>query len=101
MAIINWTNVTNIVSIGAAANTSFDGTFWVGLLFAIWIIFLLMMSSFAGWEIGLLISSFATMVLGIFFVYLGYVQWYYGAIFLGMLIASILVMAFNTSKTNS
>ena len=41
MAMINWTNVTDLVSLGSAANTSSDGTFWVGLLFAIWLILLL------------------------------------------------------------
>ena len=57
MTAVNWTNFTDFADLPAAANTASNGGFWVGMLYMMWIILLLMLSSF-GFEVAIVTSSF-------------------------------------------
>jgi len=82
---INWSNITDFGQVPAAANTASDGSFWVGMLYMIWIILILLTISY-GFEVALLVSSFASLVIGLLLVYAGLVAWEWVTVFVGVLI---------------
>lgn len=94
MTAINWTNITDLSQLPAAANTASDGGFWVGMLFMIWIILILIMLSY-GFEVALLGSSFAALVLGVFLVYAGLIAWQWALVFLAVILIMFLYITFN------
>lgn len=73
---INWTNVTTWDGMLAGANTNTGSWFWTILLYGLWVIFLIMFSTF-GFEVTILISSFLAFIVGLFLVYaeLVYIGW--------------------------
>jgi len=85
MAAINWSNITDLGQIPAAANTASAGSFWVGMLYMIWIILIFLTVGF-GFEVALLVSSFSALVLGILLVYAGLVAWEWLTVFIGVLV---------------
>lgn len=71
----NWSNATNLArGLVDAPNHNTGGSFWVGILWFLWLLGVALMSSF-GWEIALLGSSFAATVIGIFLAYLEVIAW--------------------------
>lgn len=97
MAIINWTNITDFGQIPAAANTASGGTFWVGMLYMIWII-LILLTSFFGFEIAILTSSFLSLILGIILVYAGLIAWKWVVTFVGVILFMFLYIIFSSQK---
>jgi ABC-type multidrug transport system permease subunit len=83
---INWTNITTIEQIPAAANNS--APFWTMILYMIYFI---MIISLSYWGIipALLSSSFIGLLIGLFLVYAGLVPWQYVITFLAVIIGCI------------
>lgn len=99
MTIINISNVTDMVSFFALPNNASEGSFWFAVLIGIFIILLFMTTSYVGWETGFMVSSFASFILGVFLVYLHYVSWQYGAIFMGIILFIMLLIGFLSNRT--
>jgi hypothetical protein len=97
MAVINWTNVTAFEQIPSQANVATNGGFWVGMLYMVWVILILMMLVF-GWEIALLVASFVSLVLGLFLAYTGLISWGYAMFFAGMIFFMFLYITYTKEK---
>lgn len=97
MAAINWTNITDFDQIPGAANTASNGSFWVGMLYMIWIILLLVLIPF-GFEASILAASFIALILGILLVYSELVAWYWALTFVGMILAMFLYIIWSSPK---
>ncbi len=82
---VNWSNITDLGQLPGAANTASGGSFWVGMLYMIWIILIFLTISF-GFEVALLTSSFAALVLGLLMVYAGLIAWEWVIVFVGVLL---------------
>lgn len=94
---INWTNVTTWTDILKTANTNSSGWFWVFILYGIFFIALLLMSSW-GFETALLASSFIGFVLGLFFAYMGLIAWTWVLVFVGLILVMILYVVWTNDK---
>lgn len=100
MANINWSNVTDFNQIPAAANTASNGSFWVGMLYMIWIILILLTLGF-GFEVAMLVSSFASLIIGLLLVYAGLVAWKWVMTFVGVLLFMFLYIIWSSSKVRT
>lgn len=100
MAQINWSNVTDFGDIPAAANTASGGSFWVGMLYMIWIILIFLTIGY-GFEVAMIVSSFAALVLGLLLVYAGLVAWEWVITFVGILIFMFLYVIWSSSKVRN
>lgn len=85
MASINWSNVTDFGDMPAQANVASDGTFWVGMLYMLWVIGILI-GSFWGFEAAILTASFLALILALLLVYAGLVAWYHAVAIAGVLL---------------
>jgi len=83
--IVNWSNVTDLGQLPAAANTATGGGFWSGMLFMIWIILFIVMIGW-GWETALLTSAFISLMIALILVYADLVAWYILMIFVGIIL---------------
>jgi|TARA_Y100000310_G_scaffold113968_1_gene112405 hypothetical protein len=100
MAAINWSNITDLGQIPAAANTASDGSFWVGMLYMVWII-LLMLTIGYGFEVAILVSSFAALVIGLLLVYAGLVAWEWIIVFVGVLLVMFFYIIWSRPRTRA
>jgi len=97
MVIINWTNVTDFGDIPALANTATGGSFWVGILFMMWLILMILMSFF-GFEVAIVTASFLALIMGLVLVYAGLVAWAWLMVFVGILLFMFLYIIWSTQK---
>ena len=67
---VNWTNITDFGQLPAAANEASGGSFWVGMLFMMWIIMMLLMISY-GFEVAIVTASFVFLIISVLMVYAG------------------------------
>lgn len=81
----------------AAANSTTGGSFWVGMLYMVWIILLLLTISY-GFEVAILVSSFVALILGLLLVYAGLVAWQWVVTFAGILIVMFLYIIWSGNK---
>lgn len=95
---VNWSNITDFGQIPAAANTASSGSFWVGMLYMMWIILILLTLSY-GFEVAILVSSFAALVIGLLMVYADLVAWQWVTVFVGVLIFMFFYIMGNRSRT--
>lgn len=93
MAPINWTNITNLGQLPAAANTASDGTFWVGILYMCWIVLILLIIQF-GWETAMLTASFLGLILGLILVYADLIAWTWILPFVGVMLFMFLYITY-------
>lgn len=98
MATINWSNITDLGDVPAAANTASSGSFWVGMLYMMWVILILLTIGY-GFEVSILVSTFAMLILGLLFVYAGLVAWQWVLTFVGVLVFMFLYIMWSSSKT--
>jgi hypothetical protein len=82
---VNWSNVTDFGQLPALANQTTGNTFWVGMLYMIWIV-LILVSIGWGFEVALLTASFLAMVIGILLVYAELISWNYVLSFVGIIL---------------
>lgn len=97
MASINWSNITDLGQLPDAANTASSGSFWVGMLYMVWVIALLLTVGF-GFEVALLTSSFLALVIGLLMVYAGLVALPWVLTFLGIIVFMFLYIIWTSNK---
>jgi len=95
---VNWTNITDLGQIPAQANEVSGGSFWVGMLFMMWIILIMLTISY-GFEIAILTSSFAGLIIGLLLVYTDLVAWEYLLVFVGVIVIMFLYIVWSSKKT--
>ena len=92
----DFSNMTSFEDMLVAANT--NSPFWLGMLVMIFAVFLITFASFGGIAMGFLAASFVGFIIGLFLAYMGLVAWTWVLLIFGLLIFSILYIAF--SKPN-
>jgi len=97
MTAVNWTNFTSLAQLPAAANTASDGAFWVGVLYMIWIVLLLLLIAY-GWEVSMLIASFLAMIIGFALVYTGLVAWTWLLPLVGVILFMFLYITYTNQQ---
>lgn len=97
MTNVNWSNVTDFNQIPALANTASDGSFWVGMLYMIWIILMLLFSYF-GFEVSVTVGTFLALILGFLLVYADLVAFKWVLTFVGILLAMFLYIIWSSNK---
>lgn len=98
MEAINWSNVTDLGQTPGQANVASGGSFWVGMLYMIWIILILIFIGY-GFEVSILAASFICLILGLLLVYGGLVAWEYLITFLAVLLFMFLYIIWSSKKT--
>jgi hypothetical protein len=94
---VNWSNITDFAQIPQAANTASGGSFWVGMLYMIWIILILLMIGW-GFEAAMLVASFLSLIIGLLLVYADLVAWGWVATFAGVIVVMILYITWNSGR---
>lgn len=90
---INWTNVTDFNEIPGLANTATDGVFWTGMLYMFYIVMIMVTSvTTKSFIQALLISSFSCLIIGMFLVYAGLVNFIYLLSFFGVMLLCIIYL---------
>lgn len=97
MAYINWSDVSNFTAVVQAANTGSNNTFWIGMLFMLWIVLILVLL-IHGFEAALIASSFIALILGVLMTYADLINWQYNLIFLGVLLGMFLYVTYATPQ---
>lgn len=97
MTSINWSSITDLGQLPAAANTSSGGTFWVGMLYMIWIVLMIMLS-FYGFEVAITVSAFLGLILGLLLVYTGLIAFKWVLTFVGILLFMFLYIIYSGLK---
>ena len=95
---VNWTNVTTWTDVLATANTNTGSWFWTLIMYSIFIVGLLIFSSW-GFETALLSASFVALILGLFLVYAGLVAWTWTLTFVGIILFMFLYISWSSKKT--
>jgi hypothetical protein len=98
MVAVNWSNMTSLSQLPAAANTATGDVFWVGILYMIWLILLLILISFS-LEVAILTSSFLALIIGLLLVYGNLVAWQWILPFVGIMLFMFLYITW-TNQPN-
>lgn len=93
MTAINWSEVGNLTGVLQSANTSTGGSFWIGILFLVFIVLLMVLLAW-GLLPALLSASFVGLVLGILMTYAQLISWTYNLIFLGILLFTFMYVGY-------
>jgi hypothetical protein len=93
----NWTTVTDWKGILQSANTNTEGYFWLMILWAVWIV-VLMLTSVFGLYPALMLASFIGMIFGLFLVYAELVAWPWVLTYLATIIIAILMISWTSNK---
>jgi hypothetical protein len=91
---VNWSNVTTWTEVLQTANTNSGSWFWTLILYGIWIVVLLLFSSW-GFEVAMLGASFLALILGLFLVYAGLVAWTWLLTFVGLILIMFLYIVWS------
>jgi len=94
---VNWTNVITWTAVLQTANTNSGSWFWTLIMYAVFIVALLIFSAW-GFETALLSSSFIALILGIFFVYAELVAWEWTLTFVGIILFMFMYIAWSSKK---
>lgn len=94
---VNWTNVTTWTNVLQTANTNSGSWFWTLIMYGVFIISLLLFSSW-GFETAIMGSSFIALVLGLFLVYADLVAFRWVLTFVGLILFMILYIAWSSKK---
>jgi len=94
---VNWTNVTTWTGVLGTANTNTGSWFWTMIMYAVFIIALLIFSAW-GFEVAILASSFIALIFGIFLVYSGLVAWNWTLTFVGLILFMFFYIAWSSKK---
>jgi hypothetical protein len=93
----NWTNTTSWTGILQTANTNTEGYFWVMILWAVWIISLIILSIF-GLYPALLTASFIGLIFGTILAYGGLVAWPWVLVYFATILIVILMISWTGSR---
>ena len=91
---VNWSNVTTWTEVLQTANTNSGSWFWTLILYGIWIVVLLLFSTW-GFEVAMLGASFLALILGLFLVYAGLVAWTWLLTFVGLILIMFLYIVWS------
>ena len=97
MGINNWTNVTDFGGMLQMANTNTEGYFWVMMMWAVWLVVLILSSVF-GLYPALLMASFVGLIFGMFLVYASLVAWPWVLTYLATILIVILMISWTSNK---
>jgi len=89
----NWSNITDFAQIPAEANNNSGGSFWVSVLFMLWIIIMMALIGY-GFVTALVTSSFIALILGIILLYAGLISLKFVLVFAGILLFMFLYIMF-------
>lgn len=95
---INWSNVTDFSNFPEQANVVSGGSFWVGMLYMMWVI-LIILFSYYGFEVAIVTASFLALMLGLPLVYFGLVAFHWIGVFIGILLIMFLYIIWSSSKS--
>jgi len=93
----NWSNVTTWTNVLEVANTNSGSWFWTMIMYAIFIIGLLMFSTW-GFETAIVSASFIALILGLFLANAGLVAWRWVLTFVGLILFMFLYVAWAGRK---
>jgi hypothetical protein len=93
----NWTNVSDFGGMLAIANDNTGGYFWASMMFMIFIVSFFSMIGF-GFEVALLSSAFAGLIIGILLAYMDLVAWSWVVMFAGITILSFIWIMYNQKE---
>jgi hypothetical protein len=91
---VNWSNITTWTEVLQTANTNSGSWFWTLILYGIWIVVLLLFSTW-GFEVAMLGASFLALILGLFLVYAGLVAWTWLLTFVGLILIMFLYIVWS------
>lgn len=97
MVAINWSNVTDMAQIPAAANTATGGNFWGAMVFLMWLVIFSVMVAW-GWEIALMLSCFVLIPITILLSYAGLISFNWVLIYVGIILIMFLYIAYSGSR---
>lgn len=100
MAYINWSNITDLSQIPGQANTVSGGSFWVGMFYMMWVIFMFLFIGF-GFEAAIVVSAFIMMVIGLLMVYADLFAWQHLLTVVGTLIFMFLYIIWSSAKVRN
>ena len=95
---INWSNLTDFGQMLAIPNQTTGGWFWATMMYMIFTVLVIVMSSF-GIEVALLMSGFACLMLSLYLYYMGLVAWQVAGSFFGAIIFSAIYLYYSSSRT--
>lgn len=96
---VNWTNVTTMQSFLNLANNETSGWFWLGILGMIGVVLFITLLPFGIYP-SFLAAAFASVVIGIFFVYMSLIGWQWVAAIVATMIAIFFWIGYTSSKYN-
>ena len=94
---VNWSEVTTWTAVLQTANTNSGSWFWTFIMYAVFIIALLIFSAW-GFETALLSSAFIALILGIFLTYADLVAWEWTLTFVGIILFMFMYIAWSGKK---
>jgi hypothetical protein len=97
MVSINWSNITDFGQIPAAANDASGGSFWVSMLYMMWLIMILVLISY-GFEVAIVTASFVFLIVSIIMVYANLLAWEFTLTFAGVLLFMFLYIIWSSPK---
>lgn len=92
----NWSAITSTADVLNIANNNTSGMFWAGMNFMLFAIMLITLTGVFGWEAGLLTSAFVGLMISLTFVYLGIESFWVTGGFVGIIIAMIAYLMWNS-----
>ena len=95
---INWSNVTAWGNILQTANTNSGSWFWTLIMYGVFIVTLLLFSTWS-FEVAILGASFVGLIFGLFLVYGDLVAWQWLLTFIGLILFQFLYIAWTSKKT--
>lgn len=97
MAMVNWSNITTWQGVLQGANTNTSGYFWLMILWAVWIVSLIITSPF-GLYPALLTASMLGIIFGLFLSYAELVAWPWILTYLATILIVILLISWTSDK---
>jgi len=94
---VNWSAVTTPTQLMNLPNENTGGSYWISILYMLWVILMLVFARF-GFEIAILSSSFLCLVMGIFLAYAGLIAFEWCLFFLGVILFMFLYIVWSSNK---
>lgn len=94
---LNATNISSFDDVLKLANTTTNGTFWTGMFWML--IAIIFMASIAfGFEVAMILTFFAGMIIGMFLLYLGLISFTVFAMTEAILLFVVIYLVYTSNK---
>jgi flagellar biosynthesis protein FliP len=90
-------NMSDFSQLPAMANEATGNSFWASMVWMVFVVLLLLLIGY-GFEIALLISSFACLIIAMLLAYSGLVAWANVLIFVGIILIMFIYIMYTSSK---